>query len=154
MLLLYHIFQKSQPPKTKKPQKRLKNMKNKQKTKQKQKDKANFTQKVERIERRRTGSFIVAIVMAVLGALTIYACYQVLPGEMTELEQLSMIFLVPVYLLIFGLTYAIQATSLVCSVRAICSHLKPIRIISIILLLLALAEITCTTLILIDLLKI
>ncbi len=128
-------------------------MKNKQKNTKKPKISATVGQKVERIERRRTGSFIIAIVTAVLGALAIYGCYQVLPGEMTELEQLSMIFLVPVYLLIFGLTYAIQATSLACSVRAICSHLKPIRIISIILLLLVLAEITCTTLILIDLLK-
>lgn len=88
----------------------------------------------------RVFSFISAIVTLIISSVLLYICYEIsFTSNLEGLAQLSYIILIPIYILLFVALFGTSTASVFSSIKAIGSESKAIKIISIILLICALA---------------
>lgn len=92
---------------------------------------------------RRIGSFVAAIVSIVIAGVLLYLVRDMsMTTDNNGLKALALVVVFPVYLLIYGLLFGACLTAVIASIKGITSCVVSIRVLSILLLLLSLAE-TC-----------
>ena len=91
---------------------------------------------------RKIGSFVSAIITIIIAVLVGYLCYQLnLSNAGVEgVQKLSLIVTLPIAIIFYVLLFGLIASSVIASFMAIFSDVKAIKIISICLLALSLAE--------------
>lgn len=91
---------------------------------------------------RKIGSFVSAIITIIIAVLVGYLCYQLnLSNAGIEgVQKLSLIVTLPIAIIFYVLMFGLVVSSMITSFMAIFSDIKAIRIISICLLALSLAE--------------
>lgn len=91
---------------------------------------------------RKIGSFVSAIITIIIAVLVGYLCYQLnLSNAGVEgVQKLSLIVTLPIAIIFYVLMFGLVISSMITSFMAIFSDIKAIRIISICLFALSLAE--------------
>lgn len=93
----------------------------------------------------KVGSFITSIITTILSSIGLYLFNQIVEtSKMQGLERLSLVVLIPFYILLGCVMIALMFSAIFSSINAIGSDVKAIKIIAIIILVVDIAIIGCT----------
>lgn len=93
----------------------------------------------------KVGAFVTSIVTTILSSIGLYLFNQIVEtSKMQGLERLSLIVLIPFYILLGCVMIALIFSATFSSIKAIGSDVKAIKIIAIIILVVDIAIIGCT----------
>ena len=92
----------------------------------------------------KVGAFVTSVVTTILSIFGLWLFYNIVEtSKMQGLERLSLIVLIPIYILLGCMFVALLMSAVISSIRAIGSDVKALKIIAIILLIVDIAIIGC-----------